>query len=122
MNVAIAMLRRKLGRARTRWLIAGHPKGEAVVSASSRTHGHAAATAADRRVGGTASVARSLRPDAPLDFEALTNQILDAAEPDLPASAMPRSAADPTLVASPEMEEVGLDYAEGHADIPDPIL
>lgn len=121
-KIAIAALRRKLGRRRTRCLIAEHPEVEAVVSASSRTHGQAANTAADRRIGGTASTARTLRPDTPLDFEALARQVLAAAEPELLASAMPRSAVDPTLVAGPEMGEVGLDYAEDHADIPDPIL
>ncbi len=121
-KVAIAALRRKLGRKRTARLIEEHPKVEAVVSASSRTRGQAASTASDRRVGGTDSIARSLRPDTPLDFEALARQVLASAEPELLASAMPRSKADPTLVAGPEMEEVGLDYADGHADIPDPIL
>lgn len=120
-KAATAVLRRKLGRRRTRYLIADHPKVEAVVSASSRMYGQAANTATDRRIGGTTSAARKLRPDAPLDFEALASQVV-ADEPEMLASALPQSDVDPTLVAGPEMEEVGLNYAEDHMDIPAPIL
>ena len=121
-KVAIAAIRRKIGRGRTRCLIAEHPRAEVVVLASSRTHGQAVNIATDRRIGGTTSTARMLKPNAPLDFEALARQVSADAEPEMLASSLPRSDVDPTLVASPEMENVGLNYAEGHTDISDPIL
>lgn len=123
LDAAVAGLRKGLGRPRSSLLLKHHPKVAAVVSAASRTHGQAADDASDRRVGGTASAARPLTPEASVDYEAIARAAADMLEPEpeLMASELPPPKVDPTLVARPEMEGVDLGYVE-RRDAPDPIL
>jgi hypothetical protein len=121
---AVGELRRRLGRRRARLLLAEHPNAAAAVAASSRAHPSAAAIASDRRVGGTASAARSLRPEGPIDYDAIAREAAAAFRPEPePPPHLPPPALDPTLVAGPDMGETAPAYVDaGRPSLPEPSL
>lgn len=124
-DVAMTHLRTVIGRARTKRLLAEHPKVGAAIAASSRMQGEAASVASDRRVGGYASVLRSLKPE--LDFDALAREAADIAsqkepEPRFVLSNRPVDPVNPTLVSAPDMESTDVEYGIDGSDMPDPVF